>query len=46
MGFGVQGFRGLGFRVQGVGGLLKGSWELEIRVISKVTTLIITYKPN
>ena len=31
------------FRVQG---LLKGSWDLVIGVISKVSTVIITSNPN
>ena len=47
-----------GLRVTGSGGemeatrllimqaLLKGSWDLVIGVISKVTTVIITYNPN
>ena len=26
--------------------LLKGSWDIVIGVISKVTTVIVTYNPN
>ena len=33
-------------RVQEVWGLLKGSWDLVTRVISRVATLIFTYNRN
>ena len=43
-GFGVQGCRGLGFRVQGVGGLLGGSRDLVSKVISPLIGVISNYK--